>query len=313
MIHGHAVHMNERYLLKYFQQLCYDVVSMVNENYQSIHKPGGIFMRNLKLTLSYDGTRYQGFTKPKTKEKEFAHTVSAKLTETLNRITGEETNLFCGAKTESGVHALSQIVSFKTDCPLSTEELRRTLNHYLPQDICIFSVEEMSERFHAALNAKTKTYEYRIVNRPVSDVFLRKYALHLAQPLNIFAMEQAISPLTGKKDFQNFSAGKTKKKKSTERELFSIQIIPSFPESISLQTPSEQFCGIPCSPHDIRILLTADDFLYQMPQSIIGTLLDIGTGLRTPDCVERIFTGQETASAPCPAYGLYLKEIIYPE
>ena len=164
-------------------------------------------MRNLKLTLSYDGTRYQGFTKPKTKEKDSTQTVSAKLTETLNRLTGEEIELFGGAKTETGVHALLQTVNFKTNCPLSADELRQALNHYLPQDICIFTVEEVPERFHAALNAGAKTYEYRIINRPVSDVFQRKYALHLAQPLDVAAMKEAARLLTGKRDFQFFSAG----------------------------------------------------------------------------------------------------------
>lgn len=257
-------------------------------------------MRNLKLTLSYDGTRYLGFTKPQTKGKDSTYTVSAKLTETLNRLTGEEIDLFAGAKTEPGVHALSQTVSFKTGCSLPTGELKQALNHYLPQDICIFSIEEMPERFHAALNAKAKTYEYRILNRPVSDVFLRKYALHLSQPLDIAAMEDAARLLTGKKDFQYFSAAK--KKKSTEKELYFVRIETSF-------------AGLSKSeyPRDIRIILSADDFLYKMPQLLVGTLLDVGLARRSPDCVERILKGQETAGAPSPAYGLYLKEVIYPE
>ena len=259
-------------------------------------------MRNLKLTLSYDGTRYQGFTKPKTKEKDSTQTVSAKLTETLNRLTGEEIELFGGAKTETGVHALLQTVNFKTNCPLSADELRQALNHYLPQDICIFTVEEVPERFHAALNAGAKTYEYRIINRPVSDVFQRKYALHLAQPLDVAAMKEAARLLTGKRDFQFFSAGKTKKKKSSEKELYSVQI-----ENVFTGLSESEYS------HDIRIILTANDFLYQMPQLIIGTLIDIGMSSSTTDCVERILKGQETASAPCPAYGLFLKEVAYPE
>lgn len=250
-------------------------------------------MRNLKLTFSYDGTRYQGFTKPQNKERTSSNTICARLTETWKRLTGEEITLFCGEKTETGVHALMQTVNFKTDCLLFADELRRSLNHYLPQDICIFTVEEEQERFHAALNARAKTYEYRIQNVPVADVFSRKYALHLAPPLTIPAMEEAARLLTGRKDFQNFSAGKSKKKKNTEKELYSIQIL-------ALGYPGE-----------VRILLTANDFLYQMPQFLIGTLLDVGLEKRSPDCIERILTGQENASAPCPAHGLYLKEILY--
>lgn len=258
-------------------------------------------MRNLKLTLSYDGTRYQGFSKPQTKGKdktikETQNTICAKLTETLNRLTEEQVELFCGAKTEPGVHALAQVVNFHTSCVLSADEFCHSLNHYLPQDICVHSVEEMPERFHAALNSKAETYEYRILNAPIMDVFLRRYALHVATPLDIAAMEEAAKLLVGKHDFLPFSSGKAKKKKSTEKELYSIKITA---------TPNTN------SANEIRICLTANNFLYQMPRLIVGTLLDVGLGTRKSDCIQRIFACQEDPSRPCLPHGLYLQQIRY--
>lgn len=268
-------------------------------------------MRNLKLTLSYDGTRYQGFSKPQSKEKKTKqdgieppiteknapqNTVSAKLTETLSRLAKEPVELFCGAKTDPGVHVLAQTVNFHTSCPLSTSELCRSLNHYLPQDVCVHSISEVPERFHASLNARAEVYECRILNAPMMDPFLRKYTLHVTRPLDVAAMETAAEILLGKHDFLPFSFGKAKKKKSTERELTSIKITAM---------PNTDF---PC---EIRVCLTANRFLYQMPRLIVGTLIDIGLRTRAPGCVEHILACQENPGAPCDPHGLYLKEILY--
>ncbi len=273
-------------------------------------------MRNLKLILSYDGTRYQGFSKPQTKvtaksngengtEKTAPqNTVSAKLADTLNRLTEEQVELFCGAKTDPGVHALAQTVNFHTSCPFSTDELFRSLNHYLPQDICVRSVTEVPERFHAGLNARAETYECRIVNAPVMDPFLRKYALHVAKPLDVTAMENAAEILKGTHDFLPFSSGKARKKKSTEREL-SLRFAAYAHDHKITAMPDMDF---PC---EIRISLTVNRFLYQMPRHIVGTLLEIGLRTRTPNCIERIFACQEKPGIPCAPHGFYLKEVLY--
>jgi tRNA pseudouridine38-40 synthase len=290
-------------------------------------------MRNLKLTLSYDGTRYQGVSAPRSKGKKTEqdgkgtatpgrpspqNTVAAKLADTFGRLTGEQIDLFCGAKTDSGVHALAQVVSFHTACPLSTDELCHSLNHYLPQDIRVCSITEVPERFHASLNARAEIYECRILNTPVMDPFLRRYALHVAKPLDVAAMEAAAEILKGKHDFLPFSSGKAKKKKTTERELTSIKITAKrLPDSESTtakamatdtKTTVMPNADFPC---EIRIRMTANHFLYQMPRLIVGTLVDVGLGERTPDCIGRIFKCEEKPGAPCAAHGLYLKEIHY--
>lgn len=244
-------------------------------------------MQNIRLTIEYDGTHYQGWQRPDKKENR--NTISGRITEVLNRMTGEDIELFCAARTEAGVHAAGQTVNFKTACTMSQEEIRQYLNHYLPQDIVILSAEKVPERFHASLSARSQTWLYRITTGPVSDVFRRNYAYHLPDMPDINVMNQAAATLIGKHDFHNFSSGK--KKKSTEKELFSVR------------------CSIQAD--ELQILLTGSGFLHQMPRIIAGTLLDIGYGKRTPDCIGHIFSGTETASAPCPPYGLYLLKISY--
>lgn len=250
-------------------------------------------MQNIKLTIEYDGTRYQGWQRPGKEEN--ANTISGRLSDVLSRMTGEEIELFCGARTEANVHAAGQTASFKTGCTSAPEEIRHYLNHYLPQDIVILSAEEVPERFHASLNVKSQTWLYRITTGPVSDVFCRNYAYRLSEMPDIDRMEQAAGALIGRHDFRNFSSGK--KKKAAEKELFSIQF------SV---LPKEAFYGA-----ELRLLMTGSNFLHQMPRILAGTLLDIGCGKRSPDCIEQIFNGTEEASAPCPPYGLCLSEVSY--
>lgn len=253
-------------------------------------------MRNIKLTIEYDGTRYQGWQQSgKTTDKKRSSgaasvTISNKIIDVLRRMTGEEPELYCGARTETGVHAAGQIANFSTNSSLSTEEIRRYLNHYLPLDIVILSAKEAPERFHAGLNAQSVTYSFRVVTGPVMDVFVRNYALYLPQHPDIALMNQAGALLSGKHDFRAFSSGK--KKKTAEKTLYSIQIT---------EKPGKE----------IQILLEGDNFLHQMPRLITGTLLDIGCRRRKPECIEQIFNGTEPPSPPCPPYGLTLKNIQY--
>ncbi len=262
-------------------------------------------MRNIKLTLEYDGSRYNGFIQPPKKGNKT--TVSGKITDVLSRMESADAAasqqvalpvLFCGEKTAAGVHARKQIVNFKTDSVLSVREIRTYLNHYLPQDIVVSEAVETADRFHAELNACSRTYEYHITCSAFPDVFSRKYTHFLPQPLDIDAMEHAAGLLTGKHDFAAFSSGKTKK--STARELYSIDF-----ETTDISTDNEP------DREEIRIYLKANGFLQKMPLSLIGTLLDIGFGKRTPDCIEQIFSGQEAPSHSATAHALFLKEIEY--
>lgn len=244
-------------------------------------------MRNIKLILEYDGSRYQGWAR--LGKGESSLTVSNKLAEVIKKMTNEEVELFCGARTETGVHACAQTVSFRTTTDRRLYEIMHYLNRYLPMDIAVTDVAEMPERFHASLNASSKIYLYRISVEDVPSVFERKYVYHAFHKPDVELMKQAAILLAGKHDFKHFST--VKKNKSTEKELFDIDIYSDESE--------------------IQITLHGNEFLHNMPRMIIGTLLDIGLGNRKKEEIEEIFKGNVPASAPCDPKGLYLQDVLY--
>lgn len=244
-------------------------------------------MRNIKLVLEYDGSRYQGWQR--SGKDPNTGTISEKLIDVIRQMTGENIELCCASRTEAGVHALAQTVNFKTDSQFTLAEMKSYINHYLPQDIVVISIEEVPERFHAGLNAKTQTYLYRIQLGKSADVFRRKYVYYQSEKPDLDLIKKAGEAIIGKHDFSSFSSGK--KKKGTIKELFSIDI------SII--------------DDEILFLMKGNDFLHQMPRAIIATLLDIGYGKRPADCIEKIFEKEEKSSQPVPSCGLHLKEIEY--
>ena len=245
-------------------------------------------MRNIKLTIEYDGSRYQGWTR--LGKEESNNTVSNKIIEVLRKMSGEYLiELNCGCRTEVGVHAYAQIANFKTESKMDVLEIKHYLNRYLPMDIAITEVEEVPERFHAQLNAASKTYVYRMTIDDVPSVFDRKYTYHCFKIPDKRGMQQAAMLLIGTHDFKNFSTAK--KSKSTERQIFEIEVYGDTEE--------------------MQILIHADDFLHNMARLIIGTLMDIGFGTRRKEDIEEIFAGRQLASAPCDPKGLYLQEVAY--
>lgn len=238
-------------------------------------------MQNIKLIMEYDGTRYRGWQSGKKDEN---HTLSGKISEVLRRMTEEEIILFCGEKTGAGVHASRQIVNFKTESRIPAEEIRKYLNRYLPLDIAVREAEVVSERFHAELNAHRITYRYCLRIGETEDVFLRRYVDFRKKVPDVEGMKKAAERFLGVQDFYAFSAGKTKK--STVRNLTALEISdPGINRENGLR--------------EIDILLEANGFLRQMPQRIIGTLLEIGYGTRNQDCIKRIFRGEEEAAPGC--------------
>ncbi len=168
-------------------------------------------------------------------------------------------------------------------------DIKHYLNRYLPMDIAITEVKEVLPRFHAQLNALSKTYVYRMTVDDVPSVFDRKYTYHCFKAPDKALMQQAASLLTGTHDFQHFSSAR--KSKSTVRKLYDIEIYGAGQE--------------------MQISIHADDFLHNMARLIIGTLLDIGFGTRPKEDIEDIFAGIQTPSAPCDPKALYLQEISY--
>lgn len=248
-------------------------------------------MRNIKLILEYDGSRYDGWQKQKGGK---GQTIQDKIEEVLKKMTGEETELIGAARTEAGVHAYEQIANFKTDSSMKVYEMKHYLNRYLPRDIAVLEALEVPERFHASFNAKSFQYEYKITTGEVASVFERKYNYYSFKPLDIGKMKEAAKCFVGKKDFKAFSDNK-RMKKSTIREIYDIEV----------------YGGM----NEISIFIHGDDFWPHMARIIAGTLMEAGYGNIEPAQVPEIIESldREKAGPTAEARGLFLQEVFYTE
>lgn len=244
-------------------------------------------MRNLRLDICYDGTRYRGWQRLPGKDD----TIQGKIETTLSRILGEPIEISGSGRTDAGVHARGQVANFHCESHMSAQEILLNLRRYLPEDIGIYSCKDCSERFHARLNAKEKTYCYRIWNSDVPCVFERKYVTVLPDRLNIEAMRSAAEHLIGEHDFSAF-CGNPKFKKSTVRYIRSLEI----------ERHGEE----------LRILVTGNGFLHSMVRIIVGTLVEVGRGERSADSIPALFDSKRAeAGFLAPAQGLCLQEVYY--
>ena len=245
-------------------------------------------MYNYKLVIQYDGTRYDGWQRMG--KDESINTIEYKIAEILRKMTGEEIQIFCGCRTEKGVHALNQTANFKLNDKYQPVEVKNYLNRYLPRDIAVSRVELVDERFHSQLNAREKTYVYKIDMANVANVFTRKYAYHTFDMPDFDAMRKAAGYFEGRHDFKAFTTAK--KSKSTERTIKRISI---------------EYEGTRA-----YIRIEADDFLHNMARYMVGMLLDVGNGLKKPEDVRRCLDGENVQmSLPAESYGLFLVKVIY--
>ena len=244
-------------------------------------------MRNLRLDICYDGTRYRGWQRlPGTD-----NTLQGKLEMTLSRILGEDVEITGSGRTDAGTHARRQVANFHCSSTMPCEEILRELRRYLPEDIGIYSCRDVSERFHARLNAKGKTYCYRIWNSDAPCVFDRRYVYIFPDALDLDKMRLAANAFLGTHDFSAFCANR-KMKKSTVRCIESLEI-----ERIG---------------EEIRITVTGNGFLHNMVRIMVGTLLEVGTGQRPSDSIPELFgEAREKAGVLVPAQGLCLMEVAY--
>ena len=244
-------------------------------------------MRNLRLDICYDGSRYRGWQRLAGVE----NTIQGKLEQTLSRILGEPIEISGSGRTDAGAHALGQVASFHCESDLPAQEILSQLRRYLPEDIGIYSCQEMPPRFHARLNAKTKTYRYRIWNSPSPCVFQRRYVTVLEETLNLEAMQRGARLFIGEHDFSAFCAAKGKKKSSV-RTIYRFDI---------------QRVG-----EELHFTVTGNGFLYNMVRIMVGTLVEIGLGLREPESIEKLFGGSRSeAGRLMNAQGLCLMEVTY--
>lgn len=245
-------------------------------------------MRNIRLLIQYEGTRYQGWQRQESSE----NTIQGRLEKLLSQMCGEKVELQGSGRTDAGVHAMGQVANFHTNSALSTEEMLQYINTYLPQDIAVVQVTEAAECFHSRLNAAGKCYQYRVWNSSVPNVFLRRYALEYPQTLDIEAMRQAASGFLGEHDFKSFTSTK-KGKKSTVRRIDSIDIVQE--------------------GNLITFTFRGNGFLYHMVRILMGTLLEVGEGRRTAASIPELIAAKsrEEAGPLVPSKGLMLKEVYY--
>lgn len=244
-------------------------------------------MRNIRLDLCYDGTRYNGWQRQSGND----NTIQGKLETALSRILGESIELAASGRTDTGVHARGQVANFHCKSDMDCSQLLALLRRYLPEDIGIYSCREASERFHARLNAVEKTYCYRLWNSDAPCVFERRFAAVMEEALDVERMREAACLLLGTHDFSAFCANK-KMKKSTVRTIRSFAVEQVGPE--------------------IRFTVTGNGFLHNMVRILVGTLIEVGRGDREPDSMPGLF-GQkrEAAGFLTPAKGLCLEEVRY--
>lgn len=245
-------------------------------------------MKNFKLTIQYDGSRYKGYKNQKDNDL----TIQGKLEAVLSKMAEEKVIVIGSEHTDVGVHAENYVANFKTNCAFSAGMMLDYLYEYLPEDIVVKTLEEVEERFHAKYNVKSKTYVYTVNNNAKRDVFTRKYTYHVEESLDITSMKEASQYLVGTHDFQSFTSLKSDSK-STIR---TIEHIVTTVEA-----------GV------VKIEIKANDFLWNMPRMIIGALIEVGQGDMKPQAVKTRLE-QETKPTHAPmakAKALSLVEVAY--
>ena len=229
-------------------------------------------MKNYKIILQYDGSRYKGWQTQKNTDM----TIQGKLEAVLERMAGHPVEIHGSGRTDAGVHALAQTADFKLEEHFDKEEIFTYLNEYLPEDIRVLEIEEVPLRFHSRYHAVKKTYRYTIWNAPKADVFLRKWVEVIPEELELAKMREASKLLIGTHDFLAF-CGNRKMKKSTVRNIMAITI----------GKKEEQ----------VEITITGNGFLQNMVRIIVGTLVEVGLGKRSVESVGEALESRDREQA----------------
>jgi tRNA pseudouridine38-40 synthase len=247
-------------------------------------------MRNIKLSIQYDGTLYHGW-----QVQSRCVTVQGEVLKAIRKMVCDNSVKLVGAsRTDSGVHALGQIGNFQIPDTntISCLAFHHGLNSLTPDDIVISSVREMSPEFHARFDARGKTYCYQLYNAEHLSVYHRRFAWHIRRPLAVKAMRRASRHLLGCHDFASFQASSCGAETSI-RTVFALHIQERKPF--------------------VRIFIRGNAYLYKMVRNIVGTLVEVGFGKRTPGDMQRILDGKNRALAgiTAPAHGLFLVKVHY--
>ena len=247
-------------------------------------------MRNYKLTIMYDGSKYRGWQR----QVHTNDTIQWIIEDRMGQMLGYPVEIQAAGRTDGGVHALAQSATVKVAKKLEEAEFLMELNQKLPDDIQVQRLELVSQGFHARYAARGKCYEYQIDTREKPSVFTRRWTYHYTKHLDIEKMKQAAEKLIGSHDFAGFTSGKYEGK-STSRNIYKIEI--------------EKEKSI------LFIRYYGNGFLYHMVRILTGTLLEIGSAEKKPDVILQVLSrkNREDAGFLAPARGLFLKEVYYEE
>ena len=244
-------------------------------------------MRNIKLTIEYDGKDFNGWQKQPNKLN-----IQGSIEQAIKQITGEDVELNASGRTDAGVHALGQVANFKTNSNIPIDKMAIAINSKLKRSIIIKKAEEVDERFHSRLSCKRKTYRYVINNTPEGSAIYRNLETHIPQKLDVDKMKEAVKYFEGEHDFNAFKASGTSSKSSV-RTIYETNLYKK--------------------DDKIYIELTGNGFLYNMVRIIAGTLVEVGLGKIKPEEIPEIIKSQkrENAGKTLPPNGLYLVKVMY--
>lgn len=245
-------------------------------------------MKNIKLTIEYDGTNYLGWQKQKSSKNTIQETIEI----AISKIVKKEVAITGSSRTDSGVHAKGMVANFYTDSNVPPERFREAINTKLPDDIAIIKSEEVSEEFHSRYDSKGKTYCYTIINRDEKVALYKNFSYHVKEKLDIDEMKKACQYFIGKHDFKAFKTNGSSVKTS-------IRTIKDL--------------HIENEGNIIKVFVTADGFLYNMVRIIVGTLILVGSNKIKEDFVKNIIESgvRQNAGKCAPANGLCLEKVFY--
>ena len=240
-------------------------------------------MRNIKLTIEYDGKDFNGWQKQPTKLN-----IQGTIEQAIKIVTGEDVDLMASGRTDAGVHAFGQVANFKTNSNIPIEKIAIALNSNLKKSIRIISAEEVDEKFHSRLTCKKKTYRYVINNSEFSSAIYRNLETHIPQKLDVDKMKMAAKYFEGEHDFKAFKASGTSSKSSI-RTIYKAEVF---------EMPNNR---------------TGNGFLYNMVRIIAGTLVDVGSGKIKPEDIKKIIESKDRSLAgkTLQPNGLYLVSVKY--
>ncbi|MBV1759228.1 MAG: tRNA pseudouridine(38-40) synthase TruA [Dethiosulfatibacter sp.] len=245
-------------------------------------------MKNFMINIQYDGGRYKGWQRLGGDE----NTIQSKIETVLSKLLDEKIEIIGCSRTDAGVHAYDQVANFKSDTKMTVNELKDSMNRYLPTDISIKEVRIVDDAFHSRFTAKTKTYVYKIWNGDCPNPFVRKYSLYIDSKLDLHQMTKAAKHFLGEHDFTAFTNAKSKTK-SMVREI----------QDIDIEKHGDM----------ITIRITGNGFLHNMVRKIVGVLIETGLGTIKGDEIPAILSSKERSKSGmlADACGLYLDKIIY--